>query len=806
MDGLIGRQNGGRVRGRLLRFMLLESALIAGLIVAAILLPTPPLTRPALVGPSEPHHPANSALPAAGVFTVTYTESGLPWGVGWQVDFGGTVKQASTPTTSIVFNATNGSFGYSWAALWDPLFYQAPPNGTVRVAGSDVSLNGTFLLAEVFKITYNEQGLPSGTGWRVSMWLTGGNSTARNENSTYGNTPNLVIGVPNGTWAFSVYAGVAYVPVPGQGTVNVSGNGNGTRVKISFATKYLVQFNESGLGIGRGWTVALNGTSEGLPAPAPLTFYELNGSYNYSIGNVTDYSPDLVQGNVTVHGSAVYVHVVFALDPGYYLVTFNETGLPTWGDGNYVENWSLNLSGGNSSQVNTTFFAAFSFVVMNGTFTYAIWDPDFRYAASPSGGLVVVNGANATVPVTFREVVYSIVFQEGGLPTGTSWSVNISSNRAAGSTASLRLLEPNGTYWAFFATPAKDYWPLAQSHVTVAGTNQTVYVQFAQYFLLTFHEIGLPNGTSWTVDLSGISEVTNGTDLPFLEPNGTYAFQVGKVSGYTASPAGGPLAVQGSAVNVSVTFTTVGSQSATYSVTFVESGLPNGTLWTVIIKGTSANSSSGSMTILLMNGTYPWAAAAYANGTWANDSGNVSVSGSSTTVAVAFRVPTPPLLPLEFQESGVGASSRWTVALTAQEGGLTIQLPVAAATRSAMGGSPIIFRVSPGDYGYVATATGQNASSGTIGVRPATTPAPVRIAFVPAPTSGAPRTGGFSSFGTGYVFVGVAVLAIVAAIGTALLLLRTHRARLQNRATFDAIFRTEWEADSEGQPTPRRPV
>jgi peptide/nickel transport system permease protein len=76
---------------------------------------------------------------------------------------------------------------------------------------------------------------------------------------------------------------------------------------------------------------------------------------------------------------------------------------------------------------------------------------------------------------------------------------------------------------------------------------------------ITFHETGLPAATSWSVTIEGktISSVT--ANVTFSLASGPdYTFVVGNVTGYTASPATGVIAVAGEGVTEKITFTASG--------------------------------------------------------------------------------------------------------------------------------------------------------------------------------------------------------------------------------------------------------
>jgi hypothetical protein len=157
---------------------------------------------------------------------------------------------------------------------------------------------------------------------------------------------------------------------------------------------------------------------------------------------------------------------------------------------------------------------------------------------------------------------YSITFGESGLPTGTTWSVTLASTVRSSSASSVAFTEPNGSYaFTVGAVPGYSGSP-ATGSVVVSGAPVTKTVAFtasgpgrAPTYAVTFTESGLTAGTSWSVTLNGSSNSSSSDTIGFAEVNGSYAFQVGSVSGYTASPSSGTLTVNGAAAAEGITFT-----------------------------------------------------------------------------------------------------------------------------------------------------------------------------------------------------------------------------------------------------------
>ena len=160
-------------------------------------------------------------------------------------------------------------------------------------------------------------------------------------------------------------------------------------VTISVFTGYAVTFTESGLASGTGWNVTLNNVTHSSTT-GTITFTEVNGTYSYTVANVTGYTVSPLSGSVTVNGKAVAANVTFTPTPKY-TVTFTESGLASG------TSWSVTLSG--KTQSSTT--GTITFTEVNGTYSYTVANVS-GYTVSPLSGSVKVNGTNASVSVTFK--------------------------------------------------------------------------------------------------------------------------------------------------------------------------------------------------------------------------------------------------------------------------------------------------------------------------------------------------------------------------------------------------------------------
>ncbi|WP_390529129.1 hypothetical protein [Sulfurisphaera ohwakuensis] len=122
---------------------------------------------------------------------------------------------------------------------------------------------------------------------------------------------------------------------------------------------------------------------------------------------------------------------------------------------------------------------------------------------------------------------------------------------------------------------------------------------------VTFVETGLPPGTVWSVTFNGQekSSSSSSSTITFNVTPGTYSYSVGGVSGYTVSEPTGVVTVTTSNVIINIVFTPV---PKLYNLTFTESGLPAGIVWSVTLNGTTKISTSNTITFEVQSGIYSY--------------------------------------------------------------------------------------------------------------------------------------------------------------------------------------------------------
>jgi YVTN family beta-propeller protein len=235
-----------------------------------------------------------------------------------------------------------------------------------------------------------------------------------------------------------------------------------------------------------------------------------------------------------------------------------------------------------------------------------------------------VDGTVAVIAPVSGPVRYPVTFTESGLPPTTSWSVTFNSTVNSSTTTTIGFTSIDGSYsFSVGSVPGYTASP-ASGPLTVSGGPASQAILFTAKpppsYLVTFRESGLPSSTYWTVDLvlTPLSGYTS--SLAVSRANGTYNFTVHNVAGYTSNVTSGTVVIAGGPKTVDIGFSAVstppppGGGSSGFTGTelyltlglalvavaggliflfafwrrknplrFVETGLPVGTHWTVIL-------------------------------------------------------------------------------------------------------------------------------------------------------------------------------------------------------------------------------
>jgi YVTN family beta-propeller protein len=355
---------------------------------------------------------------------------------------------------------------------------------------------------------------------------------------------NLTAGQSAIDAAYDSLNGLVYETDMSQATIAILG--------VATSLVYPVRLTESGLPPGILWSVNLDGRPM-TASTNSIMFYEPNGTYPFTVESVPGYFVAPSSGNLTVDGAAVGQLFVFSLPtPTTFSITFTETGLSDGTD------WSITLNGSrNASMTNRV-----GFVEPTGTYSFEV-GAIAGWTITPPTGNVTVNRTNVTLALQFTPIppeTYSVEFTESGLTPGTTWAVDFDNVTQQGNASLIDFGgTANGSY-DYSIGPVTGYRGIPPSGVvTVNGTEVAVPISFAGVpaatYAVTFQESGLPAGTNWTVTLAARTVFSTNLTISFLQPNGSFVYEIGPIAGFTFKTPAQSVFVSGKPVEVTITFT-----------------------------------------------------------------------------------------------------------------------------------------------------------------------------------------------------------------------------------------------------------
>ncbi|MGI0139805.1 MAG: hypothetical protein ACREBT_01435 [Thermoplasmata archaeon] len=588
------------------------------------------------------------------IYTVKFTESGLPAGTYWSVVFNGTMNVAVAPN-SIGFSSPNGTYPFSvlYEAGWRP----SQSSGPVRVQGSDVSVPITWTQM-LYAVTFSETGLPS-TTWSVS--LEGNLRSAVAPDS-------IVFEVPNGSYQFTIPTVAGYVEEPTSGQFSVVGSSIVEAIAFNALAPghYTVTFLSAGLVTGTVWSATLNGTSK-TSSGSTIVFVEPDGNYHYTIGTLAGWTAQPNNGGLTVVGSNLTVSIQWNVTT--YDVQFVQSGFT-------AGRWYVELGAVTESALAE---GTITFTVANGTYNWSVSIPTGWRADPAQGALTVLGAAPATIEIVFSRVVYSVAFTEQGLPAGTNWSMTVNGTAySARSGFPIVASLQNGSF-LYTITDVPGYHqttlPYSGGGLIEGGpvTEPTLIFTVYAPYVVTFVESGLPGGSgrTWGVTLRGYFYASP-TGLPIVSlglPNGTFSYTIADEPGYhqTTLPYSGSVSVAGASLNLPTLDFVPFSE---YTVTFLEAGLPTGVgqTWSVSVNGItySEPTSQSIVSAELSNGSYSWTIHDFAgyHQFLLPYSGVGTIDGQSVTAGpIQFSLL---LYPVTFVETGLPTGAKWNLTLAGE--------------------------------------------------------------------------------------------------------------------------------------------
>jgi hypothetical protein len=593
----------------------------------------------------------------------------------WYEEFPGSSSYTQAGTEKYFnFSAVGGSLGnYS--------FYVVVKDGDNATANSAVLIVG---VSKGYEVTFTETGLPKGVSWSITM----------NGISTVSNKSSIKFIEPNVSYAYVVLSpitgasGVRYVTFNSAGILRV--DGKDTNVTIVYVTQYqlIMSVTPANAGVaspGSGWYNAFSKVELSAFAGEYYSFNSWSG-----IGSGA-YSGDAATPTVTMNAPVTELASFMRA----YVITVSESELP------YGSLWFFNVS---KTSYNST-GSDLTFMEVNGSYFYTVSSSVTGYRSSTVSGSFTVNGRDINLTVDFTALVYNIYFNETGLQKGLSWSVTLNGEEISGSSASLQFDEMNGSYnydvGAVNGTSGVRYLVKESSGVVVVtGSKITVdVIFFVQYRLSVSVEAGsgmVSPGSGWYNSSAKVPlSATSTSGFAFILWNGT------GTGNYTGNDSSATVIMSGPVMEVAFF-------GKLYDVQVTETGLVQGAMWYLndTSTGLSVNSTSSTMNLTLMNGSYDYSL--FGGYDYIKGVGVLNVSGQPVALGVVFSIKT---YDVTVDIAGLPKDDAWSMTLSGTD---VLGQPV-SMTVSSTGSSASFMAVPMGTYHYsVSFPYGMGVSSKSV--------------------------------------------------------------------------------------------
>ena len=348
-------------------------------------------------------------------------------------------------------------------------------------------------------VTFSETGLPSGDPWSVTIAT---NYSASSFANAYAPTislgatgATLTIGEPVGPYSYEIVSSTGYMADPSTGGVSVSAS---MTISVAFQAPVSVQF--------------LNGYHS-----TPDSYW---GGTSVQFTVTSSMTQELILWAASVSGSPTLVTLPsgMTIETSYF---YDETGiaLGSLAAGTYT--MTLNTQ---NFWTNTATIAVYG---ISGGANYG-----FQFQSHQNWDtMYMAQGAGAYL---------GILTTGGGYPVESPTITNPNEETPSTSGGETSLIGEQPINMFSFWTNAGNWGIAGVAIFTISS--------------VSFTETGLPAGTSWSVTFNGATLSSTSPVIVFEGDPGTYSYTVGAVSGYTASPSSGSVALDGPE-SVSVAFT-----------------------------------------------------------------------------------------------------------------------------------------------------------------------------------------------------------------------------------------------------------
>jgi len=313
-----------------------------------------------------------------------------------------------------------------------------------------------------------------------------------------------------------------------------------------------------------------------------------------------------------------------------FTVQFNQVGVPAG------TTWYVDITGG-PSLVGSASESSLTAELLNGTYRWTSSLGAWNWSISPGKGSVHVAGKTVDVDLTAALLpTYLLQFNESGVPSAAMWYVNLTGHyhlSTTGGATSLSVEIPNGSFpWTAAVGIAN--WSVTPDSGVAVVSGRSVYVDLTFAALegfADFVETGLPSGTLWWANITGLPSLSSTTvNVSSTLDYGSFSVMFSSANKVYAAPSA-TFSVPTPTV-IAVIFAPV-TYNVTATATYAKGAIP---YWQFTVGSVTVSGAEASHTLKLMNGTYGFSASVAQGYTIAPSSGTVVVRGGPQSFSLTI--------------------------------------------------------------------------------------------------------------------------------------------------------------------------
>ncbi len=425
----------------------------------------------------------------------------------------------------------------------------------------------------------------------------------------------LYSAVSAGKWNFSVQIQLSSVPTLGTATLNSAiysynlSNNTGTLLAISESSGDVFSSGVSNL-----FNYSLNASR-----------FEFNSENHLFVSFYLNLTQSL-----TLSVIAITITLVTGLTNG----VSSNISFPDFGVLNYTVSPNVaNMTIG--SKIIHITSGSICLDVLPGLYNVSFSEPGFQTRFLQ---VTIISGLTNYYNISLMKL-YAINVTVNYFFSGMHWLLNISGDLINVNSSSFTARLVNGTYtFTFQNTVYRDAWERfvyfgMPKTVNLSGSDVDIKANYSEEYYLNISSSNLTLGT-----VSPLSSWENSSSTIIINASKTsdshFSIWSGNGLGSYSGPNDPAIIHMNSSINETAWFLI--NSAVSYTITFLENGLPNGTTWGVDFNSSLKISDSDSILFNVVNGTYNYTLSKLDGYECENRTGTLSVNGSGVTVLFNF--------------------------------------------------------------------------------------------------------------------------------------------------------------------------